>query len=49
MVVDNKAYKSFGENMKRVQQHCKDLANIINAVSKEEEELFLSYLLIGSF
>uniref|UniRef100_A0A1A9WS33 Peptidase M12B domain-containing protein n=1 Tax=Glossina brevipalpis TaxID=37001 RepID=A0A1A9WS33_9MUSC len=32
MVVDNKAYKSFGENMKKVHQHCKDLANIINAL-----------------
>ncbi|KAL9893703.1 disintegrin and metalloproteinase domain-containing protein meltrin isoform 1-T2 [Glossina fuscipes fuscipes] len=32
IVVDNKAYKSFGENMKKVHQHCKDLANIINAL-----------------
>lgn len=33
IVVDNKLYKSFGENSKKVHQHCKDLANIINAVS----------------
>uniref|UniRef100_A0A1B0C3F3 Peptidase M12B domain-containing protein n=1 Tax=Glossina palpalis gambiensis TaxID=67801 RepID=A0A1B0C3F3_9MUSC len=32
IVIDNKAYKSFGENMKKVHQHCKDLANIINAL-----------------
>lgn len=33
IVVDNKVYKSFGENMKKVHKHCKDLANIVNAVS----------------
>lgn len=33
MVVDNKVYKHFGENAKRVHQYCKDLANIVNAVS----------------
>ncbi|XP_036234356.2 disintegrin and metalloproteinase domain-containing protein adm-2 [Bactrocera oleae] len=32
IVVDNKLYKSFGENSKKVHQHCKDLANIINAL-----------------
>ncbi|XP_032592713.2 disintegrin and metalloproteinase domain-containing protein 9 [Drosophila grimshawi] len=32
IVVDNKVYKHFGENTKRVHQHCKDLANIINAL-----------------
>uniref|UniRef100_A0A1I8MK41 Uncharacterized protein n=1 Tax=Musca domestica TaxID=7370 RepID=A0A1I8MK41_MUSDO len=32
IVVDNKAYKSFNENMKKVHQHCKDLANIMNAL-----------------
>lgn len=35
IVVDNKVYKHFGENAKRVHQHCKDLANIVNAVSSE--------------
>ncbi|XP_030239817.1 disintegrin and metalloproteinase domain-containing protein 12 [Drosophila navojoa] len=32
IVVDNKVYKHFGENAKRVHQHCKDLANIVNAL-----------------
>ncbi|XP_034489289.1 disintegrin and metalloproteinase domain-containing protein 12 [Drosophila innubila] len=32
IVVDNKLYNHFGENAKRVHQHCKDLANIVNAL-----------------
>ncbi|XP_053946621.1 disintegrin and metalloproteinase domain-containing protein 12, partial [Anastrepha ludens] len=32
IVVDNKMYKSFGESQRKVHQHCKDLANIINAL-----------------
>ncbi|XP_065371221.1 disintegrin and metalloproteinase domain-containing protein 9 [Calliphora vicina] len=32
IVVDNKAFKSFNENFKKVHQHCKDLANIMNAL-----------------
>ncbi|KAH8360157.1 hypothetical protein KR093_011094, partial [Drosophila rubida] len=32
IVVDNKLYKHFGESAKRVHQHCKDLANIVNAL-----------------
>ena len=32
IVVDNKVFKMFGENVKKVHQHCKDLANIVNAV-----------------
>ncbi|EDW85054.2 uncharacterized protein Dwil_GK14446 [Drosophila willistoni] len=32
IVVDNKVYKHFGENTKKVHQHCKDLANIVNAL-----------------
>ncbi|XP_036325101.1 disintegrin and metalloproteinase domain-containing protein 12, partial [Rhagoletis pomonella] len=32
IVVDNKVYKSFGESPRKVHQHCKDLANIINAL-----------------
>lgn len=33
LVLDNKEYKALGENMGRVNSHCKDIANIINAVS----------------
>lgn len=33
MVLDNKEYSALGENMQRVNNHCKDIANIINAVS----------------
>ena len=33
IVVDNKAFKGLSESMKKVHQHCKDLANIMNAVS----------------
>ncbi|XP_016977548.1 disintegrin and metalloproteinase domain-containing protein 12 [Drosophila rhopaloa] len=32
IVVDNKVYKNFQENAKKVHQHCKNLANIINAL-----------------
>ncbi|XP_055908941.1 disintegrin and metalloproteinase domain-containing protein 12 isoform X2 [Eupeodes corollae] len=32
IVVDIKVYKSLGENMKKVHRHCKDLANIVNAL-----------------
>ncbi|KAH8267346.1 hypothetical protein KR018_011802, partial [Drosophila ironensis] len=32
IVVDNKVYKHFGESAKKVHKHCKDLANIINAL-----------------
>ncbi|XP_055377516.1 putative uncharacterized protein DDB_G0277255 isoform X2 [Condylostylus longicornis] len=32
IVVDNKVYQSFGENLKKVHNHCKDLANIVNAL-----------------
>ncbi|ALC45519.1 Neu3, partial [Drosophila busckii] len=32
IVVDNKVFKHFGESEKRVHQHCKDLANIVNAL-----------------
>lgn len=34
LVVDNKVYKSLGENLKKVHSHCKDIANIMNAVSR---------------
>lgn len=33
IVVDNKVYKHFQESAKKVHQHCKNLANIINSVS----------------
>ncbi|KAH8330219.1 hypothetical protein KR067_000193, partial [Drosophila pandora] len=32
IVVDNKVYKHFQESAKKVHQHCKNLANIINAL-----------------
>ncbi|XP_037026148.1 disintegrin and metalloproteinase domain-containing protein 12 isoform X2 [Bradysia coprophila] len=32
LVVDNKVYKSLGENLKKVHSHCKDIANIMNAL-----------------
>ncbi|XP_052841835.1 disintegrin and metalloproteinase domain-containing protein 12 [Drosophila gunungcola] len=32
IVVDNKVYKNFQESAKKVHQHCKNLANIINAL-----------------
>lgn len=42
IVVDNKVYKSFGESPRKVHQHCKDLANIINAVSCTVKSKILS-------
>lgn len=33
LVIDNKVYKALDSNLKKVHQHCKDIANIINAVS----------------
>lgn len=44
IVVDNKVYKSLGENMKKVHKHCKDLANIVNALY---EPLNIFIALIG--
>ena len=35
LVIDNKEYTALGENLARVHQHCKDIANIINAVSNQ--------------
>ncbi|SPP80365.1 disintegrin and metalloproteinase domain-containing protein 12 [Drosophila guanche] len=32
IVVDNKVYKHFGESTKKVHEHCKNLANIVNAL-----------------
>jgi hypothetical protein len=31
--VDNKEYKELGESREKVNHHCKEIANIINAVS----------------
>lgn len=33
LVVDNKVYHAHNENMKKVHKYCKDIANIVNAVS----------------
>lgn len=32
LVVDNRVYKALDENLKKVHSHCKDIANIINAL-----------------
>lgn len=34
LVIDNKEYKDMGENLYKVYQHCKEIANIINGVSE---------------
>jgi hypothetical protein len=34
MVVDNKVFNALDKNLTKVHQHCKDIANIINAVSR---------------
>lgn len=34
LVIDKKEYVALGENLNKVYQHCKDIANIINAVSE---------------
>lgn len=33
LVIDKKEYKTLNENLDNVYHHCKDIANIINAVS----------------
>lgn len=33
LVIDKKEYMALDENLDKVHQHCKDIANIINAVS----------------
>lgn len=40
LVVDNKTYKFLDKNLTRVHQHCKDIANIINAVIKQNANFF---------
>lgn len=34
LVIDKKEYIALDENLDKVHQHCKDIANIINAVSR---------------
>lgn len=38
LVVDNKVFKTMDKNFTKVHQHCKDIANIINAVRDINEE-----------
>lgn len=33
LVIDKKEYVALDENLDKVYQHCKDIANIVNAVS----------------
>lgn len=55
LVVDNKVFKSLDKNYTKVHQHCKDIANIINAVrhrlTRNANEIFIVYpfLVIRSF
>lgn len=35
LVIDKKEYIALDENLDKVHQHCKDIANIINAVSMQ--------------
>lgn len=32
LVIDNKEFKDLGEDLRKVYQHCKDIANIINGL-----------------
>lgn len=41
LVVDNKEYKELGESREKVNHHCKEIANIINAVSNSTSEVML--------
>lgn len=34
IVIDNRIYKSMNSDLDRVHRYCKDIANIINAVSR---------------
>lgn len=38
LVVDNKVFKSLDKNITKVHQHCKDIANIINAVRRTADD-----------
>lgn len=33
LVVDNEIYKKFNKNLTKVHRHCKDVINVVNAVS----------------
>lgn len=32
LVVDNAIYTQFGKDFRKIHKHCKDIANIVNAV-----------------
>lgn len=36
LVADNREYKELGENVNRVEEHCKNIANIVNAVNSPD-------------
>lgn len=40
IVVDNDVYKDMNENLDKIHQYCKDIANIINSVSEHELKKF---------
>jgi len=46
LVVDNKVFNALDKNFTKVHQHCKDIANIINAVSGLLTHDEVQYLLI---
>ena len=46
LVIDKKEYIALDENLDRVHQHCKDIANIINAVSTILISLDKSYQIV---
>lgn len=37
LVVDNRLFKELGSRISKVEQHCKDITNIINGVSSVRE------------
>lgn len=43
LVVDNQDYKALGQNLSKVYTHCKDIANIINAVSNSFQTLIIIF------
>lgn len=44
LVVDNREYKEYGENKQRVEQRCKEIANIINGVCFLWRSVFCSLI-----
>lgn len=47
LVVDNKIYKHMDQNMKKVHERCKDIANIINAVSQNYLKIYYTYIRVS--